>query len=480
MQPTNDDGLRLETEAILRGALRSLEMNRVKRLIGDTSNCLGTDSIRRLAAAAPSGTVHEQRHMLICVRCRARVIAFQRAKSTTPKQLCEAALQAARTAPVPLMWVMFAEQQSRQIFDLLMRGCDAAQLGSDSWLITSAVADELRNARSGGATDAISAHLMATLLISVAAASHDVLSPWSSDFDAAWPMFELLRETAKEAAHAGDATREQFVVGYAHIAAGAPTLLRAVLVDGIENLANGNAAEGDEDLAPALRSEIDMADVSNETQALLGAMGEQTAELERVIGRQAEPDDIAELVAATLRALFEGLLASSTEDPVDLLLQLRTIRHYLATLIAATRHFTAEQRQPLLHAAARPLLDYASDSRSSAYLAIEASRALMEESLIYANVLSTMLAVGRPELTNGVVVGLRRAYQSTGSGRPGSMPRFERHGGAWSFTGAPTHPLYATATAVARLVEVHPALMNMIGWFNHRFEARSVTLENTK
>lgn len=425
MQPMNDDVLGPEAQAILRKALQAHETERVQRLIGDTSHCLDTDRIRRMSAVAAAATVHEQRHVIACDWCNSRVRAFQKAKETTPQQMCEKRVKDAK---------------ARQLFDALRR--------EPAWQVSDAVADELRNAHRRGASDSDTAHLVATLLDPVAAVSHDVLSRWSIDFDSAWPMFELLRETAKEAARAGNATRDQFVSSYARIATGAPTHLKAVLVDGIDHLA------GDDQLAAALSTEIEMVDVSDETQTFLAS---------RHMSAQFEPDEVADLVAATLYSLFEGLLSVS-DDPFELLSRLRTVRRYLADLVSITRELSIEHRDSMLHAAAKPLLAYANDDRASVFVAMEASHALAGASLAYANVLSAMLATGRPELLHGVVVGLRKAFDGT------AAPHYERHGTVWHFAGPPSHPLHETAAEVARLVEQHPELVDAIEWFNHRFE----------
>ena len=398
MQPMNDDGLGVEAQAILREALQALETERVQQLIGDTSHCLDTDRIRRMSAVAATATVHEQRHAIACDWCNSRVRAFQKAKETTPQQMCEKRVK---------------DTKARQLFDALRR--------EPAWQVSDAVADELRNAHRRGASDSDTAHLVATLLDPVAAVSHDVLSRWSIDFDSAWPMFELLRETAKEAARAGSATRDQFVSSYARIATGAPTHLKAVLVDGIDHLAD------DDQLAAALSTEIEMADVSDETQAFLASRHDRAAS------------------TATLHSLFEGLL-SALDNPFEVLSRLRTIRHCL-------NGETAEL-----------LIAYVRDDRASVFLAMEASHALAGASLAYANVLSAMLATGRPELLHGVVVGLRKAFEGA------AAPRYERHGAVWHFAGPPSHPLHDIAAEVARLVEQHPELVDIIEWFNHRFE----------
>jgi hypothetical protein len=246
--------LNIEAHTILRDALRARGEQRMNALMGETAQCLHTDRVRELAAMAAGVTVQEQQHVTGCVRCRSRVRAFQRAKLATPERLLEAALQQTRAASLSMVWSTFAESRAQELHEAFVR--------ESAWRLTYAIGDTLRIARIEGASDSECAHVLATLLDAVAAVARDVLGLWSSDFDSAWPILELLRETSREAALAGDATREQFIASYARIAAVAPTYLKALLAERVDEI-------GERDL---LERELALSHTAEETQALLEQM----------------------------------------------------------------------------------------------------------------------------------------------------------------------------------------------------------------
>lgn len=488
MQRTNDEEPELGSEArrVLAEALRALELERAHGLIGDTTHCLTTDRVRRIADSSAAATVPEQRHACACERCNSRVRAFQRAKSVTSEHRFETALQEARAAaPALTLWIAWADRSARALLGKLLRERHGRAPAAGAWLLTHHLAQELRAARYDGASPAASAHLVAATIGAAGAVAHDVLSPWTASFDAAWPMLELFRAAAREASLAGEAARQQFARGYARVAAGSPTYLRATLVGGIESLAEG--LPDAEELIDSVSTEVAILDPVGATHPLLAVptvflRGGAGADADPVIrslvaewrdataelASTASANEAGTLIATRLRSWFE-LLLSRTDDPVASLLQLHVIRRYLSDLTSSIDHETVH------HVAAEALIAYAADPRSSVFLAMEACSAFAAEALSYARILMAMLTLERAELRHGIVVALRRAYE--GQSGPGGRleARYIPQNSGWTFAGGVPQPLDEPARELAVLAARHPDLVESLAWFNQRSEPATDT-----
>jgi hypothetical protein len=494
MRDMSDYGSELGVEArrILREALQALELHRANALIGDTTYCLPTDRVRRLASIAAAATVHEQRHALRCKRCHSRLRAFQGARIATPERALESALQTARSnaTMIPFRWIAYGDQQGRALFDILRREREFGESPAAIWFPTHVVAQEIEAARNDGASADVAAYLVGASLGTVAAVTSDILSPWSRDFDRAWPMFELLREIAREVPIAGAPARDAFVRGYVNLAVGAPTHLKAILIDGIDSLGLGSS-DG-HSLASSLAAALRQADQSPMTTALLAlpailqvpvdepedidellrpyliASRRASEQLRRAMEQDGSPDDLAELVNATLAAFFD--LLSPDEDAIRTLLQLRVLRRYLSEIVSIARLLDADANEYVLKAVVSRLIGYARVLGSSRYLLMAASHAFAAEAMVYTATLSALAAEQDDEIRQAIIVVLRHAYDGDASTKRQHVVRFEQAGGAWNFVGATAHPLDRTARELAQSASAHPALAESFAWFNRRPE----------
>jgi hypothetical protein len=494
MRDMNDYGPELGVEArrILREALQALEVHRASLLIGDPAYCLATDRVRRVASIPEAVTVHEQRHAFACARCGSRLRAFQGARMTTPERTLDGALQTARRSAgaIPQRWLAYADQHGRTLFDLFRREREFGDSPAAVWFPTPAVTQEIEAARNDGASAEITAYLVRTALGAVAAVTHDVLSPWSRDFDRAWPMFELLREAAREVLNGGAPAKDAFVHAYVGIAVGAPTHLKAILIDGIDSIAIG--ASGGHALASSLAAELRRADRSRETMSLLAlpailqvpvdepedidellrpyliASRRASEQLRSAIDREDSADDLAALVHATLGALIDQLAAD--DDAIPTLLQLRVVRRYLAEIVSFRHSLDSVAGESVMDAVVGRLVAYARMPNVSSFVVLTVAQALAPEVTSYAGLLSVLATVQDAELQHAIIVALRHAYDGEAQAKDRGTPRFEQTGGTWSFVGTAAHPLDQTARELAESARTHPTLGASLAWFNRRPE----------
>lgn len=446
----------------------------------------------------------ELSHIAVCPDCVPRVRALRaerRAEATEFFEACVDLIRDSNVSASPV--VQEAEGHARLLFLMIGQDTYPQQWKEEAWSCTRKIAMALRIARTkGGANNAEMETIIELFMTAIGTAASNPVATCSRSTDGAWPIVEMVKQTAIDIALSDPSLFKAFSRSLGYVVHIVNRRMKAMLAYAMVDLFEHGILP--DVFAPLLIREISSSDLSDAVRVVLATMLHAHRRLpldvrSGVADAWCDPriDEVYLSVARGKHAIDTALQASRTSPAqstafvvsilsrfVDDLSQASEAEDAMLRLIALrqlVRDMPDDAEVPL-QSIAEQLFDITAHAVRPTFFAIEIASVIRDRCPAALTTLVERITVAGFMMRQGIINVIADGYAAAFRGfAQTAVPGFVRCGPYWEFyPGATAHPLDASCHRIA-LGATGDFGVHLL-WFKHRlapWTAKAETVMST-